>query len=91
MHRNQLKDISVIDETKSPATIRLFPEYNLPIVTQDRLSVLFAAKPKWKHDEIMPFIANLAVTEQAASVLLTKFCRVTSPEGVKTYSARYVK
>ncbi|CAG7732481.1 unnamed protein product, partial [Allacma fusca] len=77
----QLKHISVVDETCSPATIRYFPEYKLPTNTHDRLSVLFDAKTKWKHEEIIPFISNLTTTEQNASIILTKFCRVSSPEG----------
>merc|ERR1719464_1447046 len=51
----QLEGLALVTKDQ----IRYFPEANLPIVTQDRLSILFSTKEKWTLDEITPFVINM--------------------------------
>jgi len=88
---NQLKGIAVTDVGSSPQVIWYFPEEELPDTIQDRFAVLFQTKSKWKQEEIMPYVVNVAVSVQNASLLLTKHSRVHTVQGIKYYSSKHAK
>lgn len=86
----QLEGTAVTNSHVTPPVIWYFPEHNLPDVVTDRFAVLFEAKPKWRLEEITPFLQNLPSC-QSAGVLLTKFARVNTLNGVKYYSSKHSK
>jgi len=87
----QLEGIAVTNLQTSPACIWHFPEYNLPENTTDRFAVLFETKPKWKLEEITPFLQNISSTSHSVGILLTKFARVANTNGIKYYSSKHSK
>lgn len=65
-----------------------FPASLLPIDPAARFSNLFLTRPRWKGDEISPFLSDIAVNNKERDKLLLKHCRaVTDSEGV-WYTAR---
>jgi len=86
----QLEGISVTNNLSSPPVIWHFPEYSLPEVITDRFTVLFEAKPKWELEEITPFLRNLPSC-QSIGILLTKYARLNTVNGVKLYSSKHCK
>lgn len=65
-----------------------FPASLLPIDPAARFSHLFLTRPRWKGDEISPFLSDIAVNNKERDKLLLKHCRaVTDSEGV-WYTAR---
>jgi len=87
----QLEGLAVCDTESEPAVIWSLPEESLPDTIQDRFAVLFEAKPKWTHDEIVPFIKSLAFSAQSVGVLLTKHARVHTANNRKYYCAKHSK
>ena len=69
--------------------IRYFPEANLPIVIQDRLSILFSTKEKWTLDEITPFVINMTTPKLNVKALLTKYARGTRVNGEQVFCSKH--
>jgi sister chromatid cohesion protein DCC1 len=69
--------------------ISYFPESKLSLLPQTRFKELFGAKPKWRLNEIKPFLKDLlgpGVTEE--QLLLANSRISTGADGSKLYSAR---
>ncbi|KAI0373427.1 hypothetical protein BV20DRAFT_1100060 [Pilatotrama ljubarskyi] len=65
-----------------------FPSSALPNDPAARFAELFLARPRWKGDEIAPFLADVAVDSKERDKLLLKHARaITDPEGI-WYTAR---
>ena len=69
--------------------IRYFPEANLPIVVQDRLSVLFNTKEKWTLDEITPFVIKMTTAKMNVKALLTKYARCSRVNGEQIFCSKH--
>ena len=69
--------------------IRYFPEANLPIVIQDRLTVLFNTKEKWTLNEITPFVINLPTPKLNVKALLTKYARGSRVNGEQVFCSKH--
>ena len=69
--------------------IRYFPEATLPIVVQDRLSILFSTKEKWTLDEITPFVINMTTPKLNVKALLTKYARGTRVNGEQVFVSKH--
>ncbi|KAJ7590906.1 sister chromatid cohesion protein Dcc1 [Mycena floridula] len=69
-------------------TLVYFPVSSLPVDPGARFSDLFLTRTKWRHEDITPFLADIAVNSKERDKLLLKFARATtSPQGV-FYTAR---
>lgn len=88
---SQLSGVAVYDQESSPPVIWHFPEYNLPEVFTERLTLLFETKPRWKLDEISPYIEIFAPPMQNVGNLLTKYARSSTVNGTKYYTAKHGK
>ena len=65
-----------------------FPASSLPIDPHARFGDLFLTRPRWRSQDIAPYLADIAVDAKERDKLLLKFARVTTdPEGV-WYTAR---
>ncbi|KIJ99391.1 hypothetical protein K443DRAFT_102282 [Laccaria amethystina LaAM-08-1] len=77
--------VSTIQDKKY---LTYFPASLLPIDPAARFSTLFLTCPRWKGDEILPFLSDIAVNNKERDKLLLKHCRaITDSEGV-WYTAR---
>lgn len=81
----QLEGLSLVTKDQ----IRYFPEANLPIVIQDRLSILFSTKEKWTLDEITPFVINMTTPKLNVKALLTKYARGTRVNGEQIFCSKH--
>ncbi|KZT68253.1 hypothetical protein DAEQUDRAFT_712068 [Daedalea quercina L-15889] len=82
--------LSQIDALKEPpiTVLTYFPSSQLPIDPAARFTDLFLTRPRWKADEIAPFLADIVVDAKERDKLLLKYTRaVTDAEGV-WYTAR---
>ncbi|EIW62603.1 uncharacterized protein TRAVEDRAFT_112797 [Trametes versicolor FP-101664 SS1] len=60
-----------------------FPSAALPVEPGARFAELFLARPRWKGDEIAPFLADIAVDSKERDKLLLKHARaLTDPQGI---------
>ena len=82
---NQLEGLAVLDKDQ----IRYFPEAKLPTMVQERLSVLFDTKEKWRLDEITPFVINLTTPKLNVKGLLTKYARGSKVKDVQLFSSKH--
>jgi sister chromatid cohesion protein DCC1 len=65
-----------------------FPRSSLPIDAPARFADLFITRSRWKADEIIPFLSDIAVDSKARDKMLLKFARATiDPQGT-WYTAR---
>ena len=81
----QLEGLAVLDKDQ----IRYFPEAKLPTMVQERLSVLFDTKEKWRLDEITPFVINLTTPKLNVKGLLTKYARGSKVKDVQLFSSKH--
>lgn len=65
-----------------------YPSSSLPVEPGARFAELFLARPRWKVDEIAPFLADIAVDNKERDKLLLKHARaLTDAQGI-WYTAR---
>ncbi|KAI9068334.1 hypothetical protein FKP32DRAFT_156883 [Trametes sanguinea] len=68
--------------------ITYFPSSTLPVEPGARFAELFLTRPRWKADEIVPFLSDIAVDSKERDKLLLKHARaITDSEGI-WYTAR---
>ncbi len=82
--------LTSIDSLSDPPKTLLayFPSSELPVEPGARFAELFLARPRWKIEEISPFLADISVDAKERDKLLLKHARtVTDPEGI-WYAAR---
>ncbi len=82
--------LTSIDSLSEPPKTLLtyFPSSELPVEPGARFAELFLARPRWKIEEIAPFLADISVDAKERDKLLLKHARtVTDPEGI-WYAAR---
>jgi len=61
-----------------PPTVLYFPLSSLsPVVTQ-RFSDLFLTRPKWRAQDLMPFLQDVAIDGKERDKMLLKYCRSTT-------------
>jgi sister chromatid cohesion protein DCC1 len=78
-------------ETASATTSSLqwFPHTDLPSDPLSRFNYLFLVRPKWKAEEMDPFLEDIAVDKKERERFLMKFTRAsTDDKGNKYYTAR---
>lgn len=78
------------DTLKDPPVTALayFPSSQLPVDPAARFTDLFLTRPRWKADEIVPFLADIVVDSKERDKLLLKYTRtITNTEGI-WYTAR---
>ncbi|KAI0743367.1 sister chromatid cohesion protein Dcc1 [Daedaleopsis nitida] len=82
--------LTSIDSLSIPPKTLLtyFPSSELPVDPGARFAELFLARPRWKTDEIAPFLADISVDAKERDRLLLKHARaLTDSEGI-WYTAR---
>ncbi|KAF8135706.1 sister chromatid cohesion protein Dcc1 [Boletus edulis] len=69
-------------------TLNYFAASALPTDAAARFAELFLTRPRWKGDEIEPFLSDISVNAKERDKLLLKHARaITTPEGI-LYTAR---
>ncbi|KAH9914013.1 sister chromatid cohesion protein Dcc1 [Fomitopsis serialis] len=84
------KYLTQTDVLKEPPIVVLtyFPSFQLPIDPAARFTDLFLTRPRWKADEISPFLADIVVDAKERDKFLLKYARaITDAEGI-WYTAR---
>jgi len=81
-----LEGIAIIDSKNN--MIKYFPLTNLPGSDDQRFESLFSFKPKWSHQEILPYIKDLFIPGSSIDQLLTKYTRISSSLGETFYSSK---
>ncbi|KAN0090893.1 Sister chromatid cohesion protein Dcc1 [Tylopilus felleus] len=72
----------------SGATLSYLAASTLPTDPAARFAELFLTRPRWKSDEVVPFLSDIAVNSKERDRLLLKYARtVTTPKGT-WYTAR---
>ncbi|RPD63626.1 hypothetical protein L227DRAFT_591615 [Lentinus tigrinus ALCF2SS1-6] len=81
--------VSIDSLSEPPKTLlAYFPSSELPVDPWARFAELFLARPRWKIEEIAPFLADISVDAKERDKLLLKHARaVTDPDGI-WYTAR---
>ncbi|KAJ3171919.1 Sister chromatid cohesion protein DCC1 [Geranomyces variabilis] len=81
------------DTTTPTPSIIYFPKRALPPDAKPRFEALFRMRRRWKRDEMLPYIDDLAPTEKKLDAILLKFARTSkdSPAdgGGTVYTSRY--
>ncbi|CCM05006.1 uncharacterized protein FIBRA_07205 [Fibroporia radiculosa] len=84
---NYLSQVDTLRDSPT-AMLTYFPSSRLPIDPSARFTDLFLTRPRWKAEEIAPFLADIVVDSKERDRLLLKYTRaVTDSEGV-WYTAR---
>ncbi|KAK2466266.1 hypothetical protein APHAL10511_001908 [Amanita phalloides] len=65
-----------------------FPASALPAEPAARFADLFLVRPRWKGEEISPFLTDIAINVKERDKLLLKYCRAITDSGVVWYTAR---
>ncbi len=86
-----LAGLAIIDRSKTPGTVRYFPEHTLPESVLERFQTLFSVKEKWTLAEIAPFVEVLTTDKMDVKALLTKYARASNETGVKYFSSKHGK
>jgi sister chromatid cohesion protein DCC1 len=74
--------------TGEEVMLTYFPHSALPFDPAARFVELFLTRQRWKHEEIEPFLLDIAVNSKERDKLLLKHARaLTNTEGV-WYTAR---
>ncbi|KAG1709144.1 Sister chromatid cohesion protein DCC1 [Nymphon striatum] len=83
-----LPDMVLTDTQSTPPVIWYFPTHNLPYDINERFNLLFKTREKWTHDEITPFIQDLATLKLTVNAMLTKYARTSNINGTKFYNSK---
>ncbi|KAG1709141.1 Sister chromatid cohesion protein DCC1 [Nymphon striatum] len=81
-------DMVLTDTQSTPPVIWYFPTHNLPYDINERFNLLFKTREKWTHDEITPFIQDLATLKLTVNAMLTKYARTSNINGTKFYNSK---
>ena len=77
------------DSPDAPPTVRYFPERELSPHPGTRFKELFAVRPRWRLEDLTPFITPLVGPSQSKDDLLLSHTRSTAmPDGTRLFSAR---
>ncbi|KAG6857100.1 hypothetical protein H0H87_009661 [Tephrocybe sp. NHM501043] len=71
-----------------PESLTYFPASALPVDAARRFADLFLTRPRWKAENISPFLADIAVDSKERDKLLLKFARATTGADGVWYTAR---
>jgi len=82
--------LSSIDTMKDPPikALTYFPSSLLPIDPAARFTDLFLTRPRWKAEDITPFLADIVIDSKERDKLLLKFTRTVTDAGGIWYTAR---
>ncbi|KAJ3989711.1 sister chromatid cohesion protein Dcc1 [Lentinula detonsa] len=58
--------------------IKYFPISHLPVDPAQRFSDLFLTRSKWKNEDIVPFLSDIAVNSKERDKMLLKYARATT-------------
>ena len=87
----QLKGVALVDTKNHPPVIWHFSERDLPETPAERFTILFKTRPKWKEEDITPYLMNILAPNQKLSALFLKYARSSKNEnGDKIYSTRVI-
>lgn len=75
----------VRDDTQE---LNYFPASALPIDPAARFNDLFLTRARWKHEDIVPFLADIAVSSKERDKLLLKYARTTTDSQGIWYTVR---
>ncbi|KAH9858570.1 sister chromatid cohesion protein Dcc1 [Lenzites betulinus] len=78
------------DSLADPPVLLLtyYPSSALPVDPGARFSELFLARPRWKTEQITPFLTDIAVDSKERDKLLLKHARAITDSGGIWYTAR---
>lgn len=82
--------LAFVDHNSEPAVIRYFPECALSEDVKTRFRQLFDVKDSWTIEELTPYVQPLCAGKMTVSVLVTKFARAFTKNGVKHYTSKYI-
>ncbi|KAI7898757.1 uncharacterized protein BX663DRAFT_229638 [Cokeromyces recurvatus] len=68
--------------------VQYFPISELSTDPPQRFAALFAEKPLWRSEEIIPFLKDLAPEKKDQDHLLLKFARVHREKNMVLYGSR---
>ncbi|KAF8826823.1 hypothetical protein HHX47_DHR5001047 [Lentinula edodes] len=68
--------------------VKYFPISSLPIDPAQRFSDLFLTRSKWKNEDIVPFLSDIAVNSKERDKLLLKYARATTDAEGIWYTSR---
>ncbi|EPQ57498.1 hypothetical protein GLOTRDRAFT_39106 [Gloeophyllum trabeum ATCC 11539] len=82
--------LSSMSRDTFPAVLALtyFPSSSLPTDPAARFTDLFLTRPKWKAEDIAPYLADVAVDSKERDKLLLKYARATKDAEGMWYTAR---
>lgn len=72
----------------SDINLKYFPASTLSVDPAARFTELFLTRPRWRADEIVPFLSDIAVNSKERDKLLLKYCRAISNTQGVMYTAR---
>ena len=65
-----------------------FPASSLPFDPASRFADLFTTRPRWKAEDIAPFLADIVVDDKDRDKLLLKYARAVTDEDGLWYTTR---
>jgi len=83
--------VSQVDSIASDEPINLlnyYPASALPVEPAARFADLFLTRPRWRADDIAPFLADIAINSKERDKLLLKYARTTTDSQGVWYTAR---
>lgn len=72
----------------SSTVLSYFPCAELPVDPAARFSDLFLTRPRWKSDDIVPYLCDIAVDRKDRDKLLLRYARALTDEDGLCYTAR---
>lgn len=80
--------LSSKDHYSEDETVKYFPVSSLPADPAQRFSDLFLTRSKWKNEDIIPFLSDIAVNAKERDKMLLKYARATTDAQGIWYTAR---
>ncbi|KAF9076722.1 sister chromatid cohesion protein Dcc1 [Rhodocollybia butyracea] len=68
--------------------LKYFPVSSLPVDPAQRFADLFLTRRKWKNEDIVPFLSDIAVNSKERDKMLLKYARATTDSQGLWYTAR---
>ncbi|KIK68058.1 hypothetical protein GYMLUDRAFT_36879 [Collybiopsis luxurians FD-317 M1] len=68
--------------------VKYFPVSSLPVDPAQRFADLFLTRSRWKNEDIVPFLSDIAVDSKERDKMLLKYARATTDAQGVWYTAR---
>ncbi|KNC96271.1 uncharacterized protein SPPG_08423 [Spizellomyces punctatus DAOM BR117] len=84
-----LQGLFLLEEEPNGSVIQYYPKDLLPMHEKPRFEALFQVRKRWAHEDIVPYISDLAPTTKQLDAILLKYARMFKVGQQTMYTSRF--